>query len=66
MDCYLKAAMELSYTWVKQGLQGAGLWGADASVERIGNGASGGRCRACCCTSTGAGSSSFRTSVGTT
>ena len=41
-------------------------WGGGASVERIGNGASVGPYRGCCCTSTGAGTSGFRTSAGTT
>src|ERR1700758_3282163 len=52
--------IELSYTWVKQALQGAGL------VGRIASGGSGVRCPGCCCTSTGAGTSGFRTSAGTT
>ena len=50
----------LSYTWVKQALQGAGLVGGNAS------GASGGHCRACCCISTAAAINGFRTSAGTT
>ena len=58
--------IELSYTWVKQALQGAGWWRVDASVGRIANGGSGGRCRGCCCISTAAATSGFRTNAGTT
>jgi hypothetical protein len=59
--------IELSYTWVKQALQGAGLVGrGGASVECIANGASGGLCRGCCCTSTAAATNGFRTNAGTT
>ncbi len=58
--------IELSYTWVKQALQGAGMVGVDASAGRIANGAPGGRCRGCCCTSTAAATSGFRTNAGTT
>ena len=58
--------MELSYTWVKQALQGAGWWRVDASAGRIANGASGGRCRGCCCISTAAVTSGFRMNAGTT
>ena len=57
--------IELSYTWVKQALQGAGL-GAEArsgSAECIANGGSGGPCRGCCCTSMAAVTSGYRTSL---
>src|SRR5581483_124762 len=59
--------IELSYTWVKLALQGAGLGQAGPEAgESIASGASGDRCRACCCTWTGAITSGFRTSAGTT
>jgi len=58
--------IELSYTWVKQALQGAAWWREDASAECTANGASGGPCRGCCCTSTAAGTSGCRTRAGTT
>ena len=51
----------LSYTWVKQA-----WWRGDASAGHIGNGASGGLCRGCCCISTAAATSGFRTNAGTT
>src|SRR3954454_2447778 len=43
--------LELSYTWVQQALQGAGLVNGAADADRIGGVESGGRFRACCCTS---------------
>ena len=46
--------------------KGRGWWRGDASAGCIANGARGGRCRACCCTSTAAAISGFRTSAGTT
>jgi transposase len=58
--------IELSYTWVKQALQGAGLVRGGASAECTANGGRGGLCRGCCCTSTAAGTSGCRTSAGTT
>ena len=59
--------IELSYSWVKQALQGAGLGGrGGASAGCIANGVHGGLCRGCCCTSTAAGIAGFRTSAGTT
>ena len=58
--------IELSYTWVKQALQGRGWWHAGASAEYIANGGLGGPCRGCCCTSTAAGIAGSRTSAGTT
>src|SRR5271169_5021312 len=56
--------IELSYTWVKQALQGAGWWPRGARAARIASDGRGARCRACCCTSTAASTSGFRTSVG--
>src|SRR5947199_2680831 len=41
--------IELSYTWVKRRCRERAWWGEDASAARIANGASGGRCRGCCC-----------------
>lgn len=58
--------IHLSYTWVKQALQGAGLAARARKRACIASGGSGVRCRACCCTSTAAGTSGFRTSAGTT
>jgi hypothetical protein len=58
--------IELSYSWVKQALQERGWWREDASAGRIASGESVGRCRGCCCTSTAAGISGFRTNAGTT
>jgi len=37
--------IELSYTWVKQALQGRGWWRGSASGECIANAARGGPCR---------------------
>ncbi len=58
--------IELSYTWVKQALQGAGLVarGRKRGAHRKRRG--GGRCRGCCCISTAAATSGFRTNAGTT
>ena len=58
--------IELSYSWVKQALQGAGLVARDASAGCIANGERGGLCRECCCTSTAASIAGSRTSAGTT
>jgi len=59
--------IQLSYTWVKQALQGAGLGARGcASAGRIASGESGGRCRGCCCISTAAAISGFRMNAGTT
>jgi hypothetical protein len=58
--------IELSYTWVKQALQGARLVGRGPKRGAHANGASGGRCRGCCCTSTAAATNGFRTNAGTT
>ena len=56
----------LSYSWVKGVLQGAGLVARGRQRGCIANGARGGRCRGCCCTSTAAATSGFRTNAGTT
>ena len=58
--------IELSYSWVKQALQGAGLVARGASAGCIASGGNGGRCPACCCTSTAAVIAGSRTSAGTT
>jgi transposase len=53
--------IELSYAWVKQALQGAGLV---ARKKKRGRTAEGGRdasCPGCCCTSTAASIAGFRT-----
>src|SRR5712692_4297029 len=44
--------IELSYTWVKLALQGAGLVRGDASEACIASGVRGVLCPGCCCTST--------------
>ena len=46
--------------------KGRDWWPRAASAGCIASGGRGGRCRACCCTSTAAGISGFRTSAGTT
>ena len=53
--------IDLSYT-----CKGPGWWGDSGSGESIASAGRGGPCRACCCTSTGAIISGFRTNVGTT
>jgi transposase len=59
--------IQLSYSWVKAALQGAGLVARGrASAGCIAGGASGDRCPACCCTSTVAGTAGSRTSAGMT
>ena len=55
--------IRLGYSWVRRRAAGRR---ADARVGRIANGARGGRCRECSCTSTAAASSGFRTNAGTT
>ena len=56
-----------SYSWVKGVLQGAGLVARGRKRGGcIASGARGGRCRACCCTSTAAGIAGCRMSAGTT
>src|SRR6266852_4289123 len=57
--------IELSYTWVKQALQGAGLLARGRKRGAHRNGGSGGRCGGCCCISTAAVTSGFRTNAGT-
>ncbi len=59
-------AIELSYSWVKQALQGRDWWRGDASAGCIASGVHDGRCRACCCTSTAAGIAGSRMSAGMT
>jgi transposase len=59
-------AIELSYTWVKQALQGAGLVAGARSAARIGGAGLAGRCRACCCISTAASIAGFATIAITT
>jgi len=44
-------SIELSYTWVKQALQGAGLVARARSAGRIGGADHAGPCPACCCIS---------------
>jgi transposase len=58
--------IELSYTWVKQALQGAGLVARGRKGGCIASGGNDGRCRACCCTSTAAVIAGSRMSAGTT
>src|SRR3989442_15975961 len=60
--------IELSYTWVKLALQGAGLVrrGEGESGESIASGVRGGLCPGCCCTSTALITVGFRMSAGMT
>jgi transposase len=58
--------IELSYTWVKLALQGAGLVKKGRNGACTASGGSGDPCRGCCCTWTAVGISGFRTSVGMT
>ena len=58
--------IELSYTWVKQALQGAGLVARESKRACTENGVNGGPYQACCCTSMAAATSGFRMSAGTT
>jgi hypothetical protein len=58
--------IELSYMWVKQALQSAGLVKRKAKRGCIASDESGVLCRACSCTSTVAVIDGFRMSVGTT
>jgi hypothetical protein len=55
--------IRLGYSWVRRP---AARRRGDARVGCIANGARGGRCRECSCTSTAAASSGFRTNAGTT
>jgi len=57
--------IELSYTWVKLALQGAGLVARERKRGVHPSAASGGPCRACCCISTAAVINGFRMSAGT-
>jgi len=47
--------IQLSYTWVKQALQGPDWWPRGAGAGFIASDPSDGRCPACCCISTAAG-----------
>ena len=58
--------IELSDTWVKLALQGAGLVKKGRKRVYIGSAVRAVRCRGCCCTWTAAGISGFRTSAGMT
>src|SRR5215813_12185188 len=42
--------LEVSYSWVKQALQGAGLMHRRSKRGRTAGAVRGGRCRGCCCT----------------
>ena len=59
-------AVDLSYSWVKGLLQGAGLVARERQRGVHRKRRPGGRCRGCCCTSMAAGIAGFRTSAGTT
>jgi hypothetical protein len=56
----------LSYTWVQQALQGAGLVAKRRRPGRTGAGGRGGRLRRCCCPSTAASIAGCRMTGGTT
>ena len=58
--------IDLSYSWVKSALQGAGLVARQRNVVSIASGGRGGPCQACCCTLMGAIISGFRTNAGMT
>jgi transposase len=58
--------IELSYTWVKLALQGAGLVKKGRKRGCTASGASVGRCPGCCSTWMAVGISGFRTSAGMT
>ena len=59
-------AMDLSYTWVKSALQGAGLVARQRQCGVHRKRRRGGPCQACCCTSTVASISGSRTNAGMT
>src|SRR4051812_43319253 len=60
-------AIQLSYSWVKQALQGAGLVTRGANdAARTGDAGLAGPCRACCCISTAASIAGFPTTAITT
>ena len=59
-------SIELSYTWVKLALQGAGLVGREKKRGVHRKRRNGDLYRVCCCTSMAAGISGFRTNAGTT
>jgi transposase len=56
--------IRLSYSWVRQALQGAGL--VARRRRRIAGGGKDERCRACCCTLTAANTAGFRMTAGST
>ena len=58
--------VEISDSWVKGILQGAGWWPRGASAECIARCVRDVRCPGCCCTSTAASIAGFRRSAGTT
>jgi transposase len=58
--------VEISYSWVKGLLQGAGMVAKGASEGCIASCVRGVRCPGCCCTSTAASIAGFRMSAGTT
>jgi len=58
--------IEVSYSWVKQALQGVGLVKRAANEGRTGGAGRGGRWRECCCTLTVANTGGFRTTAITT
>ena len=58
--------VEISYSWVKGILQGAGWWPRGASVGCIASCVRDVRCPGCCCTSTAANIAGFRMNAGTT
>jgi transposase len=58
--------VEISYSWVKGLLQGAGMVAQGGSAGCTGSSGRGGRCPGCCCTSTAASIAGFRMSAGTT
>jgi len=51
--------IELSYTWVQQALQGAGLVKGASGADHTGGDGSGVPFRACCCTSMAANTAGF-------
>jgi transposase len=58
--------VEISYSWVKGLLQGAGMVAKGGSAGCIARCVRGVRCPGCCCTSTAASIAGFRMSGGTT
>jgi transposase len=58
--------IHLSYSWVKQALQGAGLWRSGANAARIADVVRDGRCRECYCISMAASTAGSRMTATTT